>query len=160
MYNEAYEFMFDSDAELFPHFFDENSSDTFFFSFRNVLRTRSSTRRCHHGEDHSRKIWQQLDLDIKTAMSQSIKTRMNQLQIVFQTHVLKTEMVYLCDGMDCCPFRKSQDHFVFACLFGATRQVEDILYCLFRCYLDKFEKQRNKKNNAFPFGTWTCPLHE
>lgn len=127
---EAYEFMFAAETELFRFFFDEERSDMIYFSLRHVLKAQQDSAQTtddHNvrGHDNTRKPWLTLELDEGKQKSPlcRINDLSNELQFIFQTHIKKTEITYLQDGRDFCPFKKTSGPFTFACLFGATREV-------------------------------------
>lgn len=126
---EAYEFMFAAETELFRFFFDEERSDMIYFSLRHVLKAQQAPQPDNvqnvRGHDNTRKPWLTLDLDEGKQKSHlcRINDLSNELQFIFQTRIKKTEITYLQDGRDFCPFKKTSGPFTFACLFGATREI-------------------------------------
>ena len=130
IFDEAFEFVFASETELFRLFFDEERSDVIYFSLRHFLKSHqspiiSSNEQNADGDQSCRKPWLTLELEgEKSSPMYRINELSNELQYIFQTNVTRTEITYLNDGQDFCPFKRTKGHFAFVCLFGATREVQ------------------------------------
>jgi len=124
IFDEAFEFMFASETELFHLFFGEERSDMIYFSLKHFLKSQSPQQPSHEQDSGCRKSWLTLELDgEKSSPLYRINDLSNELQFIFQTNVKRTEIAYLQDGQDFCPFKRTQGHFAFACLFGASREI-------------------------------------
>jgi len=129
IFDEAFEFMFASETELFRSFFDEERSDRIYFTLRHFLKSQQNQSKSLNeehvdGDQSCRRPWLPLELEREKASPlYRINDLSNELQYIFQTNVKRTEITYLQDGKDFCPFKKTQEHFTFACLFGATREI-------------------------------------
>ena len=126
LFYEAFEYFFDGETEVFPFFFDEELADVLFFSLRHKLNSKSTMRfpvRRHPYEgDRYRRPWTSLEIDQKKS-NPNLQTLKHQLEFTFQTRIRTAEAVYLRDGMDYCPFKKTKGQAAFACLFGCKREV-------------------------------------
>jgi len=120
IYSEVHDFVFSSSQELFPLFFDEDTSDRTFFSLRHTIKSLAKIKTVR-SDAGNRRGW--LSLEGLDGKIREIQNLAREIQFVFQAKINKIEISHLRDGQDLNLYRKTSGKTLFVCLLGASREV-------------------------------------